>query len=162
MAYKKKTWQEKLADPKGFPKIVAFAPNFPCAKALQKFGAKPGDTVVLAPPSEVYEIMAKIPLGELITLSEICRHLAKRHKTQYCCTLTTGILIMTVANATEETGGNVPYWRTIKNDGELNAKYPGGIERHKHLLEQEGFRIRQKGKKYIVEDFQKYLSHAES
>jgi alkylated DNA nucleotide flippase Atl1 len=65
---------------------------------------------------------------------------------------------MTVANATEEIKGDVPYWRTIKNNGELNAKFPGGIERHKKLLEKEGFRILRKGKKYIVDDFENYLS----
>ncbi|MCX7795047.1 MAG: hypothetical protein N2380_00775 [bacterium] len=49
MRNKKKTWQEKLEDNKNFPKIIEFASNFPCAKALEKAGAKPGDSVVLAP-----------------------------------------------------------------------------------------------------------------
>lgn len=29
----------------------------------------------------------------------------------------------------EETNNDVPYWRTIKNNGELNEKYLGGAER---------------------------------
>jgi alkylated DNA nucleotide flippase Atl1 len=161
MAYKKKTWKEKLEDNKGFPKTIDYSTNLPCARALKKLGAKPGDSVVLAPAIEVYEIMSKLPEGKLITLNEICSQLAKKHKADFCCTLTTGIFVMTVANAMEETQGDIPYWRTIKNNGELNEKYPGGVERHKRLLEKEGFRILRKGKKYLVDDFEKYLYHSE-
>jgi hypothetical protein len=162
MANRKKTWTEKLDDPKGLPKAIDFSNRLPCGKTLQKLGAKPGDCVILVPPLEIKEIMSKVPRGKLTTLNEICNQLAKRHKTDYCCTLTAGIFVMIVANATEETQGNLPYWRTIKNTGELNAKYPGGLERHKELLEKEGFKICQKGKKYLVEDFRRYLHHSES
>ena len=31
-----------------------------------------------------------------------------------------------------------PYWRTLKANGELNEKYPGGIEKQKELFEREG------------------------
>lgn len=161
MAYKKKTWKEKLEDNKGFPKTIDYSTNLPCGKVLKKLGAKSGDSVVLAPALEVHEIMCKVPRGKLVTLNEICSQLARKHKADYCCTLTTGIFVMTVANATEETEGDVPYWRTIKNSGELNEKYPGGLEKHRELLEKEGFRILRKGKKHIVEDFEKYLYHNE-
>jgi len=40
MAYKKKSWQEKLEDSKQFPKILEFDPKFPCGRALEKMGAK--------------------------------------------------------------------------------------------------------------------------
>ena len=147
MAYKKKTWKEKLENNKNFPKIIEFSFNLPCGKALKKLGAKSGDSVVLAPPLEVNEIMASVPEGKLVTLNGICSKLAKKHKTKYCCTLTTGIFVMTAANAAEETKRIIPYWRTIKNNGALNEKYPGGVERQKRLLEKEGFKILQKGKK---------------
>jgi len=39
----------------------------------------------------------------------------------------------------------------------LNEKYPGGIESHKELLEKEGHKVIQKGKKYIVVDYDKSL-----
>jgi alkylated DNA nucleotide flippase Atl1 len=105
--------------------------------------------------------MRQVPKGKLITLNEIGSYLAKKHNADYGCTLITGIAVMIVANATEETDGNVPYWRTIKNSGELNGKFPGGVERHKELLEKEGFRILQKGKKFFVADFERYLYHSE-
>jgi len=153
----KKSWNEKLHDSKNMPKILEFDKKFPCAKALQKLGAKPGDSVVLAPPLEINEIMKNIPKNKLITLNRICSILAEKHNTKYCCTLTTGIFVMTVANAVEETKSDVPYWRTIKNTGELNVKYPGGAERQKKFLENEGHKIIKKGKKYYVSDFEDKL-----
>jgi hypothetical protein len=126
-AHKRKSWAEKLQDSKGFPKTIRYSPELPCAKALGKQGTKPGDRVVLAPPLEVREVMSTVPRGELITLSELCRRLARKHGADYCCTLTAGIFVRTAANASEETGGDLPYWRTLKNTGELNPKFPGGL-----------------------------------
>ena len=53
-----------------------------------------------------------------------------------------------------------PYWRTLKANGELNAKYPGGIEAQKEMLENEGHTVVQKGRtniKYYVKDYEKEL-----
>ncbi len=144
MPYKRKTWAEKLEDPEGMPKTLPLKANFPCYRPLEKMGAKIGDSVVLAPPSEVNAIMRKVPRGKLITLAQICERLAAKHGAQYCCTLTTGIFITIAANAAEEMGSDVPFWRTIKNDGELNIKYPGGAEKQKALLEKEGHTIIQR------------------
>jgi alkylated DNA nucleotide flippase Atl1 len=157
MPYKRKTWEEKLKDNKNFPKTLRLEANFPCYRALKKMGAEPGDSVVLVPHLEVDSIMKKVPYGKLIDLKEICEKLAKNHNAQYCCTLTTGIAIMAAANAAEETKENTPFWRTLKNNGELNRKYPGGIERQKRLLEKEGHRIVNKGKRAFVKDFNKHL-----
>jgi len=101
--------------------------------------------------------MKKVPEGKLVTVGEICRQLALKHKTKFCCILTAGIYVMIAASAAEETGSNVPYWRTIKNNGELNEKYPGGVEKHKILLEKEGHTILKKGKEYFVKDFEEKL-----
>jgi hypothetical protein len=157
MRYKKKTWQQKLENNKNFPKTLELKSNFPCYRALKKMGAKPGDSVVIAPPLEVDAIMKKVPRGKLLTLKRICEELARKHKTQYCCTLTTGIFITTAANAAEETRGDTPYWRTLKNNGELNKKYPGGVEKQKELLGLEGHVIINKGKRLFVKDFQHKL-----
>ncbi|MBA7666260.1 hypothetical protein ES703_74339 [subsurface metagenome] len=68
---------------------------------------------------------------------------------------------MTIANAVDEVARegkdlSIPYWRTLKSEGFLNEKYPDGVEAHKRLLEKEGFRVRQKGKKYFMENYQNY------
>jgi alkylated DNA nucleotide flippase Atl1 len=162
MPYKKKTWKEKLEDNKSFPKILELKARFPCFRALSAMGAKPGDSVVIAPPLEVDAIMKEVPKGKLITLTEICKTLAKKHDTQYCCTLTTGIFITVSANAAEETDGDNPYWRTLKNNGELNKKYPGGLEKQKIMLENEGHEIFNKGKRFFVKDYQKFLFEVDS
>jgi hypothetical protein len=147
-------------------KILNLEKRFPCFNAVHKMGATPGDPAVLVNASEIIPIMAEVPMGKLITIHKICRRIAKAHKVKGCCSLTTGIFIMTVANAAEEaiaaaeTSGltKIPYWRTLKADGFLNQKYPGGLERHKALLRKEGFKIIAHGKKYQVADFGKSLS----
>lgn len=162
----KKTWAQKLEDKKAFPKVVRLEKHFPCYNAVHKMGVNAGDPVVLVNPSEIIPIMAKVPKGKLITIWEICRKIAENHKVKGCCSLTTGIFIMIIANAVGEAIAKgdrsplteIPYWRTLKADGFLNEKYPGGQEAHRKLLEQEGFRVVARGKKYQVVDFAKYLA----
>jgi len=158
----KKTWAEKLADKKNFPKVVRLEKRFPCYNAVHKMGAEAGDKVVLANAGEVVDVMAGVPKGRVVTIVEVCRRLAAKHKVKGCCSLTTGIFIMTAANAVAEAADAgkkmaIPYWRTLKSDGYLNEKFPGGQERHKKLLEKEGHKILQLGKKYQVADYEKRL-----
>ena len=153
----RKSWKEKLLDNKGLPKFIEFHTKLPCAKALIKMGAKPGDKVVLAPPIDVYNVMKEVPEGKLIDLNGICRILAEKYNADYCCTLTTGIFTWIAANAAVEMGEEIPYWRTVKNKGVLNDKYPGGAEKQKELLEKEGFKVVKKGKRYVVSNFEDYL-----
>jgi len=159
----RKTWQEKLEDKASLPKTLKLEKGFPCYNAVHKMGAEIGDDIVLVNPSEVVEIMKQVPKGKLTTIVEICKRLAKQHGVKACCSLTTGIFIMTAANAMEEANSegkflDIPYWRTLKAEGFLNPKYPGGQEAHKRLLEQEGHRVLQKGKRFLVQDFQTHLA----
>ena len=43
MVHKKKSWQEKLADKKGYPKILKLETRFPCYNAVHGMGADVGD-----------------------------------------------------------------------------------------------------------------------
>ena len=149
-----KSWQEKLADSKDLPKIVKITD-----KMSKRWGT---GTVVIPTPKEVDEIMAKVPKGKLITLNEIRKKLAKKHGATIGCPITTGIFAWIAAHAAEEaeTEGKkdiTPYWRTLKTGGIINPKYPGGIENQKKLLEEEGHKVVQKGKKHVVTDLEKYL-----
>jgi alkylated DNA nucleotide flippase Atl1 len=158
----KKTWQEKLKNKPSLPKVLKLEKRFPCYNAVHKMGAEVGDDVILVNPSEVVEIMKQVPKGKLITIVEICKKIAKQRAVPACCTLTAGIFIMTAANATEEASKegkslDIPYWRTLKADCFLNEKYPGGQEAHKRLLESENFRVIDRGKKYQVVGYEKYL-----
>ena len=153
----RKSWQEKLADSKGLPKVE---------KITDKMGQRWGTgTVVIPAPKEVDEIMKKVPEGKLITVSEIRKLLAKKHGATIGCPLTTGIFAWVAANAAEEAAAEgekntTPYWRTLKSGGELNEKYPGGIEAQAARLREEGHTIELgKGKKPPrVKDFEKHLA----
>ena len=158
----RKTWQEKLKDKPSFPKVLRLEKRFPCYNAVHKMGAEVGDEIVLVNSSEVLAIMKQVPKGRLITIVEVCRQIARNHGVKACCSLTTGIFIMTAANAVEEArregkSPDISYWRTLKADGFLNEKYAGGQEAHKKLLERENFRVIARGKKYQVDDYEKYL-----
>jgi len=149
-----KTWREKLADSKDLPKVVPLTGK---AKMHWK-----GNTLAIPSPREVNEIMARVPKGKLTTINEIRRVIARRHNADVGCPLTCGIFSWIAANAAveEAAAGNTnttPFWRTLKSDGELNPKYPGGIAGQRKHLESEGFRITQKGRKHIVEGYEKFL-----
>ncbi len=154
MGYKKKSWQEKLADSKGLPRVEPIT-----EKMSGRWGT---GTMVIPMPTEVDEIMKRVPKGKLITINEIRSTLAKKHGATIGCPITTGIFAMIAAHAAREEleegkTAVTPYWRTLKSGGEINPKYPGGIEDQKARLESEGHRIIQKGKKYLVEEYEKRL-----
>ena len=75
--------------------------------------------------------------------------------------ITAGIFVSIAAWASyQRSEDETPYWRTLKANGELNAKYPNGIESQKEKLESEGHTIIEKGRKnkrYYVKDYEKYL-----
>ena len=75
--------------------------------------------------------------------------------------ITAGIFASIVAWASyQRSEDETPYWRTLKANGELNAKYPNGIEAQKEKLEAEGHTIIQKGRKnirYYVKDYENSL-----
>jgi len=158
----KKTWAQKLEDKKSLPKILKLEKGFPCYNALHSMGASEGDNIVLVNPGDVVAMMKRVPKGKLVTIREICLALARQHGVKGCCSLVGGIFVMTVANATEEAAAEgrklpIPYWRTLKAEGFLNEKYPGGQDSHKKLLEEEGFKIIARGKKYQVAGWDQYL-----
>lgn len=171
----KKTWNEKLNDSKDMPKIE----EVDCIFAARQGGSK----MLLAPPLAYDEIMKSVPGGKLITTDRMRAYLAKKHNADWTCGLTCGIFVNIAANASAERKGEktepsnacvrkgedseatqpakevreTPYWRTLKKDGELNEKYPDGIDGQKLLLEMEGHKVIQKGKRYFVENYDKKL-----
>lgn len=154
MGTKNKSWQEKLEDSKGLPKVEPITD-----KMSKRWGE---GTVVIPAPIEVNDIMKTVPEGKLITIDNIRKKLAEKHSASIGCPFTTGIFAWISAHAANEAALEgktdiTPYWRTLKTGGVINEKYPGGINYQKQLLEREGHKVVQKGKKYIVEDFEKRL-----
>ena len=152
---KRKSWSEKLRDSKDLPKVEEITD-----KMSKRWGS---GTVVIPAPVEVDEIMRKVPRGKVTTINEIRAFLAKKHGATIECPITTGIFAWIAANAAEELNqkgesDTTPYWRTLKVGGVINEKYPGGAEIQKKLLEKEGHRVVQKGKNYVVLDYEKSLA----
>lgn len=86
-------WQEKLQNSKDLPKVVVLN------KSDQQHWH--GQTMVVPVPSEVNELMASVLKGKLITIDVIRQKLAKKHKTDIACPLTSGIFSWITANAAE-------------------------------------------------------------
>jgi len=154
-ANKKTTWLEKLHDSKDLPKVVQLNEK---GKIHWK-----AETCAIPSPMEVNDIMALVPDGKLITMDQIRNFIAKKHNADIGCPLTCGIFAWIAANASKESHENnpdenlIPYWRTLNTKGELNPKYPGGIEEQKKRLEHEGHRIIQKGKKFYVDNYKEKI-----
>src|SRR5271155_143082 len=154
MSYKRKTWREKLADKRGFPMVLRIDET-----KSKRWGE---GTFVIPAPSEVDELMRKVPRGRLTTIDELRKALARRHGATIACPITTGIFAWISAHAAAEADAagkknTTPYWRTLKSGGELNPKYPGGIAGLKRKLSAEGHRVIQKGKHFFVREFHDHL-----
>jgi alkylated DNA nucleotide flippase Atl1 len=152
---KKRSWLEKLQDSKDLPRVERIT-----EKMSKKWGI---GTVVIPAPLEVDELMKKVAEGKVTTINEIRAALAKKHGATICCPMTSGIFARTAASAAEERQQRgeadiTPYWRTLKACGEINEKYPGGVEGQRKLLEKEGHKVVQKGKRWVVVDYEKSLA----
>ena len=127
-------------------------------KSIEKYG---GDKMYFAPPIDYDKVMRLVPCGKLLTVGTIREFFAKQSGADFTEPITAGIFVSIVAWASyQRAEDKTPYWRTLKAKGELNAKYPGGVEAQKEMLEKEGHIVIQKGRtniKYYVKDYEKAL-----
>lgn len=128
------------------------------AKSIEKYG---GDKMYFAPPIEYDKVMKLVPYGKVTTVGKIREYFAKLSGADFTEPITAGIFISIVAWASYQRSENeTPYWRTLKANGELNPKYPGGVEKQRRKLEQEGHTVIQKGRKnikYYVQNYENVL-----
>ena len=150
----KKDFNAMLMDSKDMPKFQIITDE----KSIKKYG---GDKMYFAPPIDYDKVMKKIPYGEVITVGKIREYFAELSSADFTEPITAGIFVSIVAWASyQRAEDKTPYWRTLKANGELNAKYPGGIEAQKEMLEKERHIVIQKGRtniKYYVKDYEKAL-----
>ena len=145
----RKTYTEKLNSPGGLPKIEDLSGK---PEAVKRYS---GMRLLVAAPMQYFKIMAEVPEGRILTVDNIRRHLAQQAQADATCPLTAGIFVNICAHASlEPETGNIPWWRTLKTGGELNEKFPDGIDGQRLLLEMEGHRVIQKGKRFFVEDYE--------
>lgn len=125
---------------------------------IRKYG---GERMLLAPPLAYDAAMRQAPFGRLITVGDIRAHLARAHGADFTDPITAGIFVSIAAWASSQRASDeTPWWRTLKANGELNPKYPGGAAAQARLLEAEGHRIVRRGRtniRYYVADYERAL-----
>ena len=150
----KKDFNTMLNDSKDMPKFQIITDE----KSIEKYG---GSRMYFAPPIDYDKIMKRIHFGSVITVGKIREYFAKLNGADFTEPITAGIFISIAAWASDQRSEDkTPYWRTLKANGELNEKYPGGIKAQKEMLEAEGHTIIQKGRKnirYYVKEYEKAL-----
>ena len=152
----KKDFNAMLHVSKDMPKFQIITDQ----KSIEKYG---GNKMYFAPPIDYDKVMKQIPYGKVITVGKIREYFAKLNGADFTDPITAGIFVSIAAWASaQRTEDETPYWRTLKANGELNAKYPGGVEGQKEKLEAEGHIIIHRGRKHIryyVQDHENALFH---
>lgn len=108
----KKTWKEKLEKSKDpYVKFIDF-----------QFADIPSNShMLISSPKEIKEFIENIPRGEKMDITRLREELAKKHKADYTCPVTTAIYLRIVAeNALEDLRNGIgisainPFWRVIE------------------------------------------------
>ncbi|NBJ09627.1 hypothetical protein GR304_01740 [Microvirga sp. SYSU G3D207] len=107
---RKKTWTEKLAT--GFPKVEPVDKSFA--------GLKLGQMMLVATPRIVRDYIAAIPRGQARSIVQMRDDLARAHKAEVTCPMTTGIFVRIASEAALEdlSSGKTldeitPFWRIV-------------------------------------------------
>ena len=150
----KKDFNAMLADSKGMPRIQIVTDP----ATIRKYG---GDRMYFAPPIDYDRAMRRVPRGMVTTVGEIRAFFAREAGADFTEPITAGVFVSIAAWASfQRQADETPYWRTLKAGGELNPKYPGGVEAQREKLEAEGHTVIRRGRKnfrYYVEDYEKVL-----
>lgn len=149
-----KDFNAMLADDKGMPRIQKITDE----RSIERYG---GDRMLLAPPRAYDELMRRVPAGRVVTVGALREHLARKAGADFTDPITAGIFCSLAAWASHQrTSGTgprpgaydapeTPWWRTLKARGELNPKYPGGVEAQRALLVAEGHTVVVRGRKNL-------------
>jgi alkylated DNA nucleotide flippase Atl1 len=149
-----KDFNAMLLRNKDMPKIQRITDE----KSIEKYG---GERMYFAPPVDYDRVMKAVPFGKVVTVGQIRDFFAKANHADFTDPITAGIFVSIAAWASEQRDcDKTPYWRTLKADGELNPKYPGGIEAQKEKLAAEGHIVVRRGRsniRYYVKDYRDSL-----
>ena len=151
----KKDFNAMLRRDNGMPRIQTVTDE----ATIRTYG---GSRMLLAPPLAYDALMRRVPAGKLTTVGELRACLARENGADFTDPMTAGIFVSIAAWASHQRSEDkIPYWRTLKAGGELNPKYPGGVEAQRARLEAEGHTVVQRGRKnlrYYVQDYEKALA----
>lgn len=134
-AYKRKTWQEKMADGR-LPQIENSDKDFA--------GIKAGQKMLIPTPRLINEYIRQIPKGKKIDAATMRNDLAIEHGAEVTCPLTTGIFLRIVAEAAYEEFQEgkalhkiTPFWRVIDEKSPTAKKLTFGAVFLKEQREKE-------------------------
>ena len=127
--------------------IVDIPPN-----RVKYFGG-PGK-MLLPSPAAVESVLIEIPPHTLLTTGQLRQKLTRKFGVQGTCPVTTQKALIALAH---DPGKQLPYWQVINQNGGLIARFPGGVQRHAALLQEEGFSIETKGNTQSVKNFKAYI-----
>lgn len=131
----KKDFNAMLHDSKDMPKFQTITDQ----KSIKKYG---GSKMYFALPMDYDKLMKQVPYGKVIAIEKIREYFEKISSADFTESITAGIFVPIVVWASyQRSNDETPYWRTLKANVELNAKYPGGVEVQKEKLEAEGHTI---------------------
>ena len=157
----KKNYRGEWYDLKSVKKSARKDRERPVSEMLLMMFRSAANRMYFAPPIAYDEVMKKIPYGKVITVGKIREFFAKENGADFTEPITAGIFVSIAAWASHQRlEDKTPYWRTLKANGELNEKYPGGTRKQIEKLEAEGHIIIQKGRKsirYYVKDYEDFL-----
>ena len=150
----KKDFNAMLHDSKDMPKIQLITD----ARSIEKYG---GSRMYFAPPIDYDRAMRRVPFGKVTTVGTIRALFARQNGADFTEPITAGVFVSIAAWASAQRAGDeTPYWRTLKANGELNEKYPGGGAAQREKLAAEGHEIIARGRtniRYYVKDYEKSL-----
>ena len=150
----RKDFNAMLHDSKDFPKLQIVTDE----KTIARYG---GDRMYFASPLDYDRVMKRVPFGKLTTVGAVREYFARHNDADFTDPITAGIFVSIAAWASHQRDHDeTPYWRTLKAKGELNPKYPGGVEAQRAKLEAEGHRVVERGRKnlrYYVEGYEQAL-----
>ncbi|MFO0830573.1 MAG: MGMT family protein [Phycisphaerales bacterium] len=114
--------------------------------AQRKGAYKDCKRLLIPLPADVEALMRKVPKGKVVTMGSLRAALAQNARADMACPLCTGIFVRLIGDAAEEDRSMgktriTPWWRTIRDDGKLNDKFPGGAQAQATLLRAEGHTI---------------------
>ena len=139
MAYKRKTWAEKM-NPKATFKVEKTDKDFADVPA--------GSKLLIATPAIVDEYVKNIPEGTATSLQQMRKDLAAEFHADYTCPVTSGIFVRIVAeNAYEQLQQGkaiesvAPFWRIIDMKTPAAKKLTFGTEFLKEQRRKEGLPV---------------------
>lgn len=102
--------------------------------------------MIVPRPLDVDAAMRRVRKGRVTTMGAIRASLATAAGVEQCCPLTTGIFARLAAEAAQEDAAAgkrriTPWWRTVRDNGAVIDKFPGGGVLQAAMLKREGVKF---------------------